>query len=198
MYAVGIDTSQNFLLLALMKDDELIDSVQEECLKQQSERLLPELDSLLKKHGLKSLDIDSWVITKGPGSYTGVRIAMTLAKVIGSISSKNVYTLSTLQLYAGLRDCYVVLDARAKRVYAGRYRDGRPLMEDCIYSNEQVRAIIDSQQQEVIGDLHLFGLKDSYDHLAENFVSLRPCWEKVENIDILTPTYLKSNAEYLK
>lgn len=197
MYTVGIDTSQNFLLLALLEDGKLIDSVQKDCLKQQSELLLPELDSLLTKHGLKALDVDQWVITKGPGSYTGVRIAMTLAKVMGSIANREVYTLSTLQLYAGLQECYVIMDARAKRVYVGKYKDGKAVMDDTIYPNEQMLQIINSGEP-VVGDLHVFGLPDKYEHLANNFVLLKEQWEKVDNIDLLTPTYLKSNAEYMK
>lgn len=197
MYTVGLDTSQKFLVLALMQDGKLIEGIQEDCPKQQSEFLLPKLDELLKKHGLQALDIDEWVITRGPGSYTGVRIAMTLVKVLGSLADKKVYTLSSLQLYAGLRDCYAVMDARASRVYCGRYKDGEPLMEDTIYKNDEMQKIVD-EGQPVTGDLHLFGSEDEYGDLAENFALLRQHYQPVENIDLLTPVYLKSNAEYMK
>ena len=82
MYAVGLDTAQKFLLIALMKDGSLVDSVQTDCPKQQSEMLLPVLDELLKKHSLEAMDIDEWVITRGPGSYTGIRIAMEIRKFL--------------------------------------------------------------------------------------------------------------------
>ncbi|MBR0385885.1 MAG: tRNA (adenosine(37)-N6)-threonylcarbamoyltransferase complex dimerization subunit type 1 TsaB [Erysipelotrichaceae bacterium] len=197
MYAVGLDTAQKFLLIALMKDGSLVDSVQTDCPKQQSEMLLPVLDELLKKHSLEAMDIDEWVITRGPGSYTGIRIAMTLVKVLGSLAGRKVYTLSTLQLYAGLKDCYVIMDARASRVYAGRYRNGSPMMADTVYKNEQMAEIIESGET-VCGDLHLFGREDVYDDLAQHFADLREQWQPVENIDLLTPVYLKSSAEYLK
>ena len=197
MYAVGLDTAQKFLLIALMKDGKLIDSLQEDCPKQQSEWLLPKLDELLKKHGLEAMDIDEWVITRGPGSYTGMRIAMTMVKVLGSLTGKKVYTLSTLQLYAGMKDCYVVMDARANRVYAGRYCDGKPVMDDTVYPNAVVQELIDKDET-VIGDLHLFGKEDTYENIAEHFAELKPQWQPVENIDLLTPVYLKSSAEYMK
>ena len=161
MYTVGLDTSHRFLLIALMKDDELVDSIQEECFKHQSEYLVPQVQKILEKHSLEVKDIDNWVVTKGPGSYTGVRIAMTMAKVIGSIMNKNVYTLSTLQLYAGLKNTYVIMDARAKRVYVGRYENGQAVMEDTIYTNAEMQTIIE-QGNPVIGDLHLFGGEDEY------------------------------------
>ena len=197
MYTVGVDTSHQFLLLALLKDDRLVEGVQLDCFKHQSEYLIPEISKLLERHGLEASDIDSFVVAQGPGSYTGVRIGMTMAKVLGSLMNKDVYTLSTLQLYAGLEDCYVIMDARARRVYVGRYKDGKPLMEDTIYTNDRMKEIIDSGAN-VIGDLHLFGQEDRYGDLAQHFADLREFWQKVDNVDLLTPTYLKSSEEYLK
>ncbi|MBQ1757255.1 MAG: tRNA (adenosine(37)-N6)-threonylcarbamoyltransferase complex dimerization subunit type 1 TsaB [Erysipelotrichaceae bacterium] len=197
MYTVGVDTSHQFLLLALLKDDKLVEGVQLDCFKHQSEYLIPEISKLLERHGLEASDIDSFVVAQGPGSYTGVRIGMTMAKVLGSLMNRDVYTLSTLQLYAGLEDCYVIMDARAKRVYVGRYTDGKPLMEDTIYTNDRMKEIIDSGAN-VIGDLHLFGQEDRYGDLAQHFADLREFWQKVDNVDLLTPTYLKSSEEYLK
>ncbi|MBQ5443815.1 MAG: tRNA (adenosine(37)-N6)-threonylcarbamoyltransferase complex dimerization subunit type 1 TsaB, partial [Erysipelotrichaceae bacterium] len=162
------------------------------------EYIIPELDRMLKELGLSAEDIGRIVVTTGPGSYTGVRIGMTVAKVLGSLMEKEVYVLSTLQLYAGLKDCYVIMDARAKRVYCGRYKDGKALEEDCVRYNEEMQKIIEEGGVEVIGDLHLFGKEDIYPDLAENLLALKDNWVRQENVDILTPVYLKSNQEYLK
>ena len=121
---------------------------------------------------------------------------MTFAKVLASNAEKKLYTLSTLQLYAGLEDCYSIIDARAKRVYVGRYKDGKPLMEDTIYTNDKMKEIV-SDGTKVVGDLHLFGREDAYGDLCRNFVLLRDQWTPVENVDLLAPSYLKSNEEYL-
>ena len=196
MHALGLDTSHRFLVISLMNDDGIIDAVQLDCLKKQSEYLVPEVKKMFEKNHLTSEDLDTLVVTRGPGSYTGVRIAMTFAKVLGSIADKKVYTLSTLQLYAGLKDCYSIIDARAKRVYVGRYKDGKPLMEDTIYGNDKMKEIVESGAA-VVGDLHLFGGEDRYEDLCRNFLLLRDQWTPVENVDLLAPSYLKSNEEYL-
>ncbi|MBQ6654225.1 MAG: tRNA (adenosine(37)-N6)-threonylcarbamoyltransferase complex dimerization subunit type 1 TsaB [Erysipelotrichaceae bacterium] len=198
MYALGIDTSHLFLLIVLMNDDGVVDHVQLDCFKQQSEYIIGEMDALLKRNDLSIKQITDIVITRGPGSYTGVRIAMTVAKVLGSITGKNVHTLSTLQLYGGKADCYVLMDARAKRVYVGRYWDGKALQDDQIFFNEEMREIVDDENNLCFGDLHLFGREDRYEHLAENFFDLKENWQKVEDIDRLAPEYLKSRKEYLK
>ena len=197
MYSVGIDTAHQFLVISLMNDEKVIDGIQETCLKHQSEYLVPRLDSLLARNDLQVSDIDNWVVTEGPGSYTGVRIAMTLVKVIGSLMNKNVYTLSTLQLYAGRENCWSIIDARAKRVYVGLYENGQPLRDDFIMTNDEMQQIID-RGENVIGDLHVFGREDRYGDLCQNFMALRDKWKKVEDTDRLTPVYLKSSQEYLK
>ena len=196
MYALGMDTSHRFMVVCLMEDDRVIDAVQMEGRLRQSKILVMEVRKMFDRHNLASKDIDALVVTRGTGSYTGVRIAMTFAKVLCSVGEKKLYTLSTLQLYAGKRDCYSIIDARAKRVYVGRYKDGKPLMEDTVYTNEKMKEIID-RGESVIGDLHLFGFEDRYDDLCRNFLELRDQWTSVENVDLLAPSYLKSNEEYL-
>ena len=197
MYTVGIDTSHLYLVISLMDEEKTIESYIEPCLKQQSEYLIPKLDELLKKHDLTVDDVEQYVITIGPGSYTGVRIAMTLAKVMGSIVGKKIYTLSTLQLYAGKKDAFVLIDARANRCYVGRYKDGKALYDDKIMTNEEVATHLNDDVT-LVGDLHLFDKEDNYEGLADNFFQLKDEWKLLDNVDILTPVYLKSDKEYLK
>jgi len=197
MYTIGIDTSHLFLLLVLMNEDRTVDAIQLDCFKQQSEYILVKLDELLYRNKVSIEEVNKVVLTIGPGSYTGVRIGMTVAKVLGSIAKKEVYSISTLQLYAGKRDCVVLMDARAKRVYYGQYKDGMPVCEDHIEFNEDVQKIVDEGKHEFIGDLHLFGQNGIYPNLTNNFFELKDCWKKVENVDALVPTYLKSKEEYL-
>ena len=85
-----------------------------------------ELNRLLKETNLDYKDIDRVIITKGPGSYTGIRIAMTIAKVLCSQMHKELYTISTMQLYAGIeKQANVILDARSQRAYVAHVEDGQ-------------------------------------------------------------------------
>ena len=196
MYTLGLDTAHLFLTIVLMDQNKVVDYYMQPCLKKQSENMIVEVDNLLKKHNLTVNDITKLVITSGPGSYTGVRIAMTFAKVLGSICDKEVYTLSTLQLYAGKKECMVLLDARANRCYFAKYKDGQPIIKDCIKTNDEIRGMLDSDCI-IKGDLHLFNREDNYQDIVNNFIDLKDQWVKVDNIDLLTPVYLKSNQEYL-
>ncbi|MEA5017685.1 MAG: tRNA (adenosine(37)-N6)-threonylcarbamoyltransferase complex dimerization subunit type 1 TsaB [Erysipelotrichaceae bacterium] len=193
MLSLCLDTAHKYLVVGLIQDDKVIYRFMEECWKKQSEMIMPVIDKAFKDCGLKPTDIDEIVISVGPGSFTGVRIALTIAKVLGSVASIPIYTLSTLQLYAGLEDALVLLDARSSRAYVGRYKDF--VGEDQILSIDQVKALVNDKIK-IIGDGSLLGLTDHYPDIVSNFALLRPYYHKVENIHLLAPVYLKASSEY--
>ena len=140
MLTLGMDTSNRYLNLALIKDDKLIASLHKECFKHQSEEILPQLDLLLKNNGIKTSDIDSIVITEGPGSYTGIRIAMTLAKVWAKTKKLKLYTLDSLQLIAGkVPTTAVYIDARGHRGYVGIFEEGKAMMADTVFTEDEFK-----------------------------------------------------------
>ena len=190
-----MDTAHRYMGIALIENDEVVDQVIRDCFKKQAENLLPEADALMKRNGYKPEDIERIVISEGPGSYTGVRIAMTITKVIGETLPCEVYTISTLRLYAGGRsNCMVVMDARADRVYCGVYDGDDVVMED--------RAIpiaeVDAKDYRIIGDASLLGKENDYGNIAEDFLNTRACWKKADPIHLLTPKYLKESESYYR
>lgn len=115
MISLCMDSAYKQLVLGLYKDQELLAGISLEAFKKQSETIFVELNRLLKETNLDYKDIDRVIITKGPGSYTGIRIAMTIAKVLCSQMHKELYTISTMQLYAGIeKQANVILDAAVK------------------------------------------------------------------------------------
>lgn len=192
MITLCMDTSSRFLVLALIKDHELLDSEQKDCWKRQSEELFPMLTSMMAKHNLEPEDIDQIVITEGPGSYTGVRIAMTVAKVFCVMKEIPLYTIGTLQLFAGKEDGRVILDARSKRVYTAVIKNGEYVEEPNIKTLDELE-----RNEKMIGDLHLLDLEDNIPDLASNFLLLEDKWVKADNANTVTPEYLKKNEAYL-
>lgn len=193
MLSLCLDTAHKYLVVGLVQDGKIIYRFMEEYWKKQSEMIMPVIDKAIKDCNLKPTDIDEIVLSIGPGSFTGVRIALTIAKVLGSVAAIPIYTLSTLQLYAGLDDALVLLDARSSRAYVGRYKSA--IGEDQVLSIDQVKALINDDIK-VIGDGALLGLVDYYPDIIANFALLRPYYHKVENIHLLAPVYLKASNEY--
>jgi tRNA threonylcarbamoyladenosine biosynthesis protein TsaB len=184
-----IDTSFHHLSLALLDEAGVIASFHQEANKRQSERLLPEVQALFVAAKRQPSDLKSLLICDGPGSYTGLRIAMTFAKTLATLENLTVYSLSSLHVLAGLNDCVVVMDARADRVYLGQYAHGTALKPDAVVGVEEARLMHHSAV--VVGQGSLIGHNDVFEDPALNAFNLRPHWRKVTDLDRLAPRYLK-------
>jgi len=193
MLTLCLDTSHKYLVIGLIKDDIIISNFMQESWKRQSETILPEIDKALKTLELSPNDIDQIVITAGPGSFTGVRIAMTIAKLLGSLTAIEIFTISTLQLYAGDQDALVVLDARGGRAYCGRYSNY--IGDEMILKLDDIQELI-NEETLIIGDGKLIDYEDYYPDIVSNFLVCKPYWLKVDNIDLLKPIYFKETSEY--
>lgn len=194
MLTLCIDTAYKYLTVALIENEKIVDSISLECFKKQSEEVFIYLDDLFKRSHINKNDIDSMCISKGPGSYTGVRIAMTIAKVLCEVKSLKLYTISTLRLYAGNKtNTMVVMDARANRAYIGVYNEDKCLLIDQAKPLEE----IDTKDYNVVLDGSLVGKNDLNPNIPECFLDTKGLWEEVNDINFLSPEYLKeSNAYY--
>jgi tRNA threonylcarbamoyl adenosine modification protein YeaZ len=95
------------------------------------ELLASSIDAVLTEAGAGRLDITAVAAGTGPGPYTGLRVGLVTARVLGSALGVPVYGVSTLDVIAadaaaaaGGREFIVATDARRREVYWARYRDG--------------------------------------------------------------------------
>lgn len=195
MLSLCIDTAYKYLTVCLIKDEEIVGYISNECFKRQSEEVFVALEELFKKSNIDRRDIDSICVSVGPGSYTGVRIAITIAKVYCSISNIDLYKISTLRLYAGgNKNTMVVMDARAKRAYVAVYDENKCLLKDQVQEIES----IDPKDFDVVLDGNLIGKQDKTIDIPLAFLKTKEVWEKIENVDFLKPEYLKESNEYYR
>lgn len=92
-----LDSSTNYLYLALYSDKEIA-TFTRNGKNDHSETLTDMLSLFLKNNNVTVDDIDSIYVGRGPGSYTGVRISGTIAKVLAMVKNKPLYSFSTLDL----------------------------------------------------------------------------------------------------
>ena len=195
MISLCMDSAYKQLVLGLYEDDALLAGISLEAFKKQSETIFVELNKLLEQTKLDYKDIDRIVITKGPGSYTGIRIAMTIAKVLCSQMHKELYTISTMQLYAGLEpSANVILDARSHRAYVAHLEKGKIIGATQILDLEDVKKFLEAHPGKVFGDALLSETETS--NFLKNFIDLKAEYQKVENIHALVPDYLKESDAY--
>lgn len=196
MITLAIDTSFHYLTLVIYRNKELVASVQKEAFKQQSETILVEIQNLFVRTNIKPTELNQIVLTDGPGSYTGLRIGMTVAKVLGSMAKIDVYTLSSLHVLAGLeKDVHVLLDARAQRAYYAHFHEGIPLISERVIFL-QVMSDLDVSTLNIFGDGHLINKETYYPNYTQHFMDLKKYWKKIDNVHSLVPRYLKDNEAY--
>ncbi len=197
MNQVFIDTAYKTLTVALLKDNQVVDMVHEMAFKSQSELVMLKLDELLKANALKPHEIDELIVTVGPGSYTGIRIAMTIGKVLGAISPIKIKTATSLELFASSTGQSVVLfDARSQRVYYGLFDEGIYVEGPHILNIDEVHRILSETPFSVYGDGHLVGLEDKFDLNAQAIERVVSKAEAVDDSDHLEPLYLKEASAY--
>lgn len=197
MISLCMDTAYKQLVLGIYQDGALLDGIAKTAFKRQSETIFVELNALLKRVNLTYKDIDRVIITEGPGSYTGIRIAMTIAKVLCTQMHKELYCISTMQLYAGMdASANVILDARGQRAYVAHLENGEIVGQTTILSLEDTKAFLEAHPGTLYGDGQLLGLESKEPSYLENFIQVPA--RKIENIHALVPDYLKESSAYKK
>lgn len=192
MKTIVMDTSNSYLVVALYENDICLQCVQEIGNKKQSEYAILHLQQILNACNLTMLDIDEMVITHGPGSYTGVRVAMTIAKTIAVTTKINIKVVSSLMAYAGFKKAISVLDARSKKIFVGVYEDGKVVVE------EKILDIVDFKELEsrypgydIVGNGQIVNRDTCEVDLAKNMYQLSRNIEPLKNVEVVVPHYIK-------
>lgn len=123
---LAIDTSTEACSAALYIDGE-ITSIYEVAPQRHAELILPMVDQVLSRAQVKLTDLDAIAFGRGPGAFTGVRIATGIAQGLAFSANLPVIPISTLAALArSAKDKaeYIVaaIDARMNEVYFGLYR----------------------------------------------------------------------------
>jgi len=146
MISLLIDTTTSNITVSIIKDDKILYKYQENILSDMSSKVLPIIDNGLTELELKLEDIDKIFIVNGPGSFTGIRVGVTVAKTIAWALKKNIIPLSSLELMAttSTNKKYIVpmIDARRSNVFAGIYDDElNCIKEDKLISIEEINKL---------------------------------------------------------
>ena len=98
MYTLFIDTHYKDILLILYKDNSLLDKLFIKDIKSTSIETMPAIIKLLDNNKLSINDINKIAVVKGPGSFTGVRLGVTIAKTLAYTLSIPIVSLTSIDL----------------------------------------------------------------------------------------------------
>lgn len=144
MKVLALDTSNKALAVALSEDKQVLAVKKINIKRNHSIQLMPAIEALVQEVGWQTSDIDRIAVAKGPGSYTGVRIAVTTAKSLAWALKCDLVAYSSLEAVAlnapveGKAYISPVFNARRENIYTGLYQ----------YTEE-------GNLENVIGDRHL-------------------------------------------
>ena len=143
MIILGVDTSLPLLSVALTRDDGVLGAIALEGKGSRNEKLLPAIDWLLTESGVDRGAIDLYAVTRGPGSFTGVRIGLATVRGMALALGKPVCAMSTHEAIASLHGRSVIADDAGRgEFYVSTYADGREIEAPHIAREAPAGAII--------------------------------------------------------
>ena len=192
MITVLLDSSNTNLSVGIAKDNLLLGYISYEAWQRQSEYMIVELNKLLEKHNIKKEDITDVIVAKGPGSYTGVRIAITIAKTIAVALDAKLYAVSSLRVQKdGTVPSICLINARSNRSYVGVYQNQEVLLNDCIMKNDEVMKYIeDHPDYSVCGDTKYLNIQGIESNTMKEMLDLKDSLESINPLS-LKPVYMK-------
>ena len=125
MLVLGFDTATPAVSVALHDGERVISTASALDARRHSELLMPMIAKVLADAGVPRTDLDAIAVGVGPGPYTGLRVGVVTARVLGSVLGLPVHGVCSLDIIAASvgsgREFLIATDARRQEVYWARY-----------------------------------------------------------------------------
>ncbi|MGT2926120.1 tRNA (adenosine(37)-N6)-threonylcarbamoyltransferase complex dimerization subunit type 1 TsaB [Streptococcus cuniculipharyngis] len=141
MKVLAFDSSSLALSVAILQDQTILAQTSLNLKQNHSVTLMPTIDFLMQSLGWTPQDLDRIAVAQGPGSYTGLRMAVATAKTLAYTLGIDLVGVSSLQAltdqdFDGI--LIPLIDARRNHVYAGFYANGRAVQREGYLDFNQV------------------------------------------------------------
>ena len=198
MKILYIDTSSSFLYSAIYKDNTIISEVKEEYGQSLSEVTLPKIVEMFTNNNLSPKDVDKIIVVNGPGSFTGIRIGVTIAKVFAwtlKIPITTILSLEAMSISSETNSYHVpIINARRGFVFAAIYDE----KQNCILKPQHIKITELRKELDKLGDYEIIS-NDEFDEF-NNIKKYNPDILKIvdyfKNKKEISPHAV--NPEYLK
>ena len=186
MYSLILDSATKILYVALINDNKVAYETYIEGSNDHAKNIVFRVNEALDTAGIKAKDLDEIICGVGPGSYTGVRMAVTVAKMLSIFMKKPLYTISTLKLISSSNKgiCLSMIDARRSNAFGCIIDNDRNeyLIPEALYSKEYLEN--EASKYENVGRAKEDEFKVDPLYVLANKV-------KVSEPHLLVPNYLR-------
>lgn len=200
MISLFLDTSSSNMIIGIYEDNKELYLDIEKNNNDLSEKLLPAIKKALESINKKINDIDSIYVVNGPGSFTGIRIGVTVAKTISWSLNKKINIISELELLASgdYDKKYIIpmIDARRNCVYAGIYdNNGNNVYRDSYISIEDL--LIKAKEISLLENFKFVSYDEiNLEYVEKPNINILKLICKYKDVKSLNPHFV--NPNYLK
>ena len=145
MLILALDTSANFVSVALLDETRVFAFTEEVMERGQAETLIPKIQYVLEQSHLTMRDVQGIAVSTGPGSFTGVRIGLACARALGLALNVPVYGVTCFEAwnYHLNRPVKVVLETKRGDYFVQSFdQNGIATDEPAILSADRLRALL--------------------------------------------------------
>ena len=157
MISLFIDTSSIDVSIAIIKDNIILSEITKEIPNKHSVYTTKFIDDMLKKANIEPKDIDKIMIVNGPGSFTGVRIGVTIAKTLSYLLNKEVIPVSALKMLSLSTNhnnyCLSLINANHDNYYLSLYdKNNKEIIKEQFNTKEKVLEIINKYNPTIVSN----------------------------------------------
>lgn len=197
MKILFIDTSSTDVSIAIIKDGIILSNINKTIPNAHSIYTVNFIDKALKDTKLKPSDIDKILVVTGPGSFTGVRIGVTIAKTYAYLNKINIVEISSLKMLALSCEhdyCLALINAKNNNYYLGLYdKNNNEIIEEQFNTIYKVLELIKKYNPTIVSqeEITIENIKTKKQIL--NIKKICSYYQEKDstNIHLIVPNYLK-------
>lgn len=185
MISLFIDTSLSDVSIALAENEKILSVIHENIPGEHSIYVTKYIEDILKDNNITPNEVGEIIVVNGPGSFTGIRIGVTIAKVFAYIVNNRIVSISSLRARViGKKGDYLLstIDAKHSNYYIGLYDKNYNKIIEEFTSKEKIDSIIKEYNPQIITENDDYNIEEIIKY-TKNI--------KSENPHALNPVYLK-------
>ena len=197
MICFYIDTTSNYLYTGLSKDNLLLIERKLNLAHDLSTFALDEVRKMFNEANVDVHDVDKIIVVNGPGSFTGIRIGVTIAKLYAYLLKKDITTISSLEAMnvSNKEDCLHVpiINARRSYVFGAIYNNDEVVLEEQYMTIEKLKLVLMGMNKKYVfisndkfNDLEVVGYDPDILKIINTYKNREPI-----NPHFVNPIYLK-------
>ena len=198
MINLFIDTSMSNVSISIVKDNKILSIVQEDIPNEHSKYATMYVKKVIDDAGIDANEIDNILVVNGPGSFTGVRIGVTIAKTYGYLINKEIIPVSSLKSLALSCDneniIMSVIKANRNNFYVGIYdQNNNNLIDEQFVSADSLIELINKYNPYIVSnEMYVVG-KYKLNKVNLDVLKVVDYYKNMDKVNYhaLVPNYLK-------